>query len=442
MFVEYIMPSLCQFENCRIRACYALYFGKPDRCKEHKEDRKPQAKVCLCGESSPSFNYMGEKTSMCCKKCKEPTMIDVKNIHRCACGKRALFNDPNENNPICCGSCKSGSMVNICKKLCICTASGPLYNEVGETIPICCSLCKSPSMVNVISKLCLCKARRPSFNEPSHPNPICCSLCKTPSMINVICKARCLCKKTIPRFALPEDTMATCCSSCKLPHMINISHVKRCYCGKSQPNFDEPGVKVAKYCVKCKSDSMIDIMTKKCKGQDGTCTITGNKKYKGYCTFCFSNMFPTDPLTYQIRSKTKEIATRDFINDHFEGFSHDKPIYTAHCDCSIRRRIDHRKLIGNTMLAVETDESQHKSYDEMDEEIRYDDLFNAFSGKWVYIRFNPDKFRNKAGVSKNPTIATRLIELKTEMERQIQRIEAEENTELLEIKYMYYDGYA
>jgi hypothetical protein len=94
------------------------------------------------------------------------------------------------------------------------------------------------------------------------------------------------------------------------------------------------------------------------------------------------------------------------------------------------------------MLAIETDENQHKSYDEMDEEIRYDDLFNAFSGKWVYIRFNPDKFRTTTGVSKNPTIATRLIELKTEMERQIQRIEAEENTELLEIKYMYYDGYA
>jgi hypothetical protein len=187
---------------------------------------------------------------------------------------------------------------------------------------------------------------------------------------------------------------------------------------------------------------MIDVKAKRCKGQDGTCTTIANAKYKGYCVYCFANTFPTDPLTFQIRCKTKEIAVRDFINVHFEGFSHDKPMYTDHCDCSIRRRIDHRKLIGNTMLAVETDESQHKSYDAMDEEIRYDDLYNAFSGKWIYIRFNPDKFRNKAGVSKNPTIATRLIELKTEIERQIQRIEAEENTELLEIKYMYYDGYA
>jgi len=222
--------------------------------------------------------------------------------------------------------------------------------------------------------------------------------------------------------------------------MVNVVS-KRCYCGKSLPLFNDPPEKNALYCSNCKSDTMVDVINKRCKGQDGTCTIAANKKYKGYCTFCFANMFPTDPLTYQIRSKTKEIATRDFINDHFEGFGHDKPIYTDHCDCSVRRRIDHRKLIGNTMLAIETDENQHKSYDAMDEQIRYDDLFNAFSGKWIYIRFNPDKFRNKAGVSKNPTIAMRLFELKAEMEHQIQRIESEENTELLEIKYMYYDGY-
>ena len=34
----------------------------------------------------------------------------------------------------------------------------------------------------------------------------------------------------------------------------------------------------------------------------------------------------------------------------------------------------HRKLIGNTILAIETDEFGHHSYDPKDEEIRYDDL--------------------------------------------------------------------
>lgn len=92
------------------------------------------------------------------------------------------------------------------------------------------------------------------------------------------------------------------------------------------------------------------------------------------------------------------------------------------------------------MLCVETDENQHKSYTEMDEETRYDDLYMAHSGKWVYIRFNPDKYKDSRGKSRNPTIATRLAALKTMIETQMSRIEKEENEELVEREYMFYDG--
>lgn len=77
----------------------------------------------------------------------------------------------------------------------------------------------------------------------------------------------------------------------------------------------------------------------------------------------------------------------------------------------------------------------------MDEETRYDDLFMAHSGKWIYIRFNPDKYINAKGILKNPMIATRLEALKTEIEKQLERVEREENFELVERVYMYYDGY-
>lgn len=48
---------------------------------------------------------------------------------------------------------------------------------------------------------------------------------------------------------------------------------------------------------------------------------------------------------------------------------------------------------------------------------------------------------SKQGKPKNPCIATRLEVLKQEIERQIQRIEQDENTELVERVYLYYDGY-
>jgi hypothetical protein len=118
------------------------------------------------------------------------------------------------------------------------------------------------------------------------------------------------------------------------------------------------------------------------------------------------------------------------INEFFEGFIHDKPIHTANCDCTHRRRIDHRKLIGSTLLCIETDEFAHRGYDQKDEEIRYDDLYMVHSGKWVFIRFNPD--------GKGVDMEDKLNSLREEIEKQIERIEADENTELVEIIPLFY----
>ena len=144
-------------------------------------------------------------------------------------------------------------------------------------------------------------------------------------------------------------------------------------------------------------------------------------------------------LTYQIRSKTKEIAVRDFINENYEGFYHDKPLWIGGCDCTHRRRIDHWILIGNTLFCIETDENQHKYYNKLDEIYRYDDLFMIHGGKFIFIRFNPDKYK-EGNKNKNPNISTRLIELQKEIDKQIKRIENEENLDLLEIIPMYYDS--
>jgi hypothetical protein len=96
----------------------------------------------------------------------------------------------------------------------------------------------------------------------------------------------------------------------------------------------------------------------------------------------------------------------------------------------MRRRIDHRKLIGSTLLCIETDEFAHKSYDPLDEEIRYHDLYMVHSGKWVFIRFNPD--------GKGVDMADKLTRLIEEIQIQMERIESEENTELLEVIKLFY----
>ncbi len=157
---------------------------------------------------------------------------------------------------------------------------------------------------------------------------------------------------------------------------------------------------------------------------------SGKKKYDGYCATCFKHIFPEDPRSKIIYAHTKEIRVRNAINEQFEGFIHDKPLYTGHCDCTMRRRIDHRKLIGVTLLCVETDEFAHRGYDPLDEVIRYDDLYMVHSGKWIFIRFNPD--------GKGVDMEDKLARLMDEIQIQMERIEHENNTEPLEVIKLFY----
>ena len=356
------------------------------------------------------------------------------------CRERAVYG-PKYNYPLTCKQHK-GDM-RLVSRICICGKAHPSYNDIGEIKALYCSSCKTDNMINIKDRKCKC-GKIPVFNIVGEKIAICCVSCKTDTMVDVKNKLKCKCGKQ-SNYNNPGQKIPIYCASCKTDSMIDTFN-KKCKCGK-RPIFNKLGEINAVCCASCKTETMVNIKNKKCIGLIKNDIIyncpyntIGNKKYKNYCTECFRRNFPLDPLTFQIKSKTKEIAVRDFINASFEGFQHDKLLETSHCDCTIRRRIDHRKLIGNTLLVIETDENQHKSYDEMNEQTRYDDLFMAFSGKWIYIRFNPDKYKNKEGYQKNPMVSTRLDNLKIEIEKQIKRIECEENTDLIERIYMYYDG--
>jgi hypothetical protein len=158
---------------------------------------------------------------------------------------------------------------------------------------------------------------------------------------------------------------------------------------------------------------------------------SGCSKYDGYCATCFKRIYPDDERSKIIYEHTKEIKVRNTINNNYPGFIHDIPLYSNNCNCVHRRRIDHRKLIGGTMLAIETDEFGHRGYDKYDEEIRYDDLFMIHSGKWIWIRFNPDTNVSKTDIN------NKLDKLIETIHKCIIRIEQDKNTELIEIIKLY-----
>ena len=346
------------------------------------------------------------------------------------CRNRATYGI--NRNTLRCFEHKENNMKLSCS-LCHCGKAHPTYNLEGLKYEYCAS-CKTNEMTDVKNNKCYCGKINPIYNIEGL-KPEYCASCKTNEMTNVKNK-KCYCGKAIPIYNL-EGLKPEYCASCKTIEMIDVKNNK-CYCGKKRPIYNLEGLK-PEYCASCKTNEMTDVKNHRCKADN--CQTTGNKNYKGYCANCFQHLFPTDPLTFQIRSKTKEIAVRDFINAKFEGFQHDKPIWYNEtvCDCTTKRRIDHRKLINGTLLCIETDENQHKSYSKTDEEARYNDIFMAFGGKFIFIRFNPDKYKDKNGKSCNPMLVNRLPVLEDEINKQIKRIETGKNTELLEVIELYYD---
>ena len=390
----------CQESNCGLIASFGLnkIIGTK-YCSKHKEEGMINllCKLCACGKVRPTYNYEGESANFC-KECKEDDMINVNDI-LCNCGKsRPTFNLPGLKSEYC-AKCKREGMINVKNIPCKCGKSTrPNFNFEGLT-PEYCSKCKLPDMIDVTHKKCICNNVQPSFNF--------------------------------------EGLNPEYCAKCKKEGMIQIRKRKCVMCTFGQGNYNYFGCK-AEYCVNCKKDGMINIANK-CK--NSICYSSGNIKYNYYCTHCFTNLFPNEPMASEIRIKSKENYVRDFLKENFDGFIHDTILWTGNCDCSHRRRIDFRKLIGNTLLCIEVDEYQHKRYKDKDEEIRYDDLFMIHGGKFMFIRFNPDNYTHQNGTKVNPYMKKRMDDLYNEIIKQTNRITNEQNNELLEIIHLFYDEY-
>jgi hypothetical protein len=192
-----------------------------------------------------------------------------------------------------------------------------------------------------------------------------------------------------------------------------------------------------------KTKHILAIQTK-CIGLDGICPYDskrGKIEYDNYCVHCFSHLFPNDKRVTNMRFLSKEIKVINHIClKHSGTWYHNKPIYINFENgcCPTKRRIDLRQMIGNTMLCIEIDEDQHKSYCEYDDFVRYNEFVCDLTSKFIFIRFNPDKYKSKK-IIRDPSLKYRLQQLDKEIYLQIKRINDNKNEDLLEIIYMFYD---
>ena len=169
---------------------------------------------------------------------------------------------------------------------------------------------------------------------------------------------------------------------------------KICKCGKPNPRFSvqgDPKLKCCADCVNSISGVQKNSVCPNCRG-------CSNKKYKNYCSRCFETIFPNDPLSSTIRSRTKEGAVMDFLSHNYVGCANDcwmviddTLIYVEVCGCQMR---------------LQTSESVEKV---------------------ITIKFNPYSYKN-GNKTHNPHISTRLRFLKNEIDKHIRRVHSGENT--------------
>jgi hypothetical protein len=247
----------------------------------------------------------------------------------------------------------------------------------------------------------------------------------------------------------------------------NLIHYKNKYnlcvsCCSIVGSFVYENNKKNRFCVNCKTDDMISLNNKckhnirksQCKECGGSalckankqgilCLQIANKKYNNYCAKCFSNLYPDNPLSLNIRTKSFENKVRDFININYQDFQHNKLLNIGGCDCSHRRFIDHHIIINGCLLAFETDENQHKGYDNENEDNRINDIMMAYTSPHYFIRFSPNGNYIKDGKKSNPQFATRLKVLNNEIDKAIKFINSEkiyEKENLITNKYLFYDN--
>ena len=380
------MPCVCKKVK---RPCFGLKTDtKATRCKscalENMIDlRHPR---CFCGNRLPAFGILGYEATHCAK-CKSDDMVRIgKNL--CSCRKTTCYGLPGKRATHC-TKCKEPGMVNVHNRRCFCGKGIPYLGFKDDERATRCKSCALPDMQNITSKKCIvCEDVRPTFGlikgKPSH-----CGTCKTVDMQDVSNK-RCSCGKSQPNFGLLGER-ATHCAECKNDEMQDITNTT-CECGIRACFGFEWGKPT--HCASCRLDGMTNVKNRSCTSE-WCFTIPKNNKYKGYCLFCFINLFPDEKVSRNY--KTKQKAVEECVENAFGEYSwvKDKTIQDG---CS-KRRPDLFLDMGGYTIVIEIDENQHIDYD--CENKRVCQLFQDSGSRPMYIvRFNPDELKDVDGLDK------------------------------------------
>lgn len=198
----------------------------------------------------------------------------------------------------------------------------------------------------------------------------------------------------------------------------------KCECGDEQPCWTDKDENYPRRCEKCKKDDDKNVVEKPC----ATCGLPALIREDFLdCDDC-ATFLEKQP------HKAKESMVKAILDEaKVEYKSHDK-IPEASCH---RYRPDFLFDWGTHIVILEVDEDQHRGYACECEQARMINLFQDQGGmRTLFIRFNPDGYRDKSGALHKWTAGRgqKLLEVVRQTRDHIPE-------HIVSAVYLYYDGF-
>jgi hypothetical protein len=406
-YMKKIAKSVCQYKDCDRPWVFATDRETTERfCYTHKKPDMIDVKYKMCINHPTiraSYAKPGSKYKELCGECSEK--IGGSNPHanlcKCPLKKQAVFNWEGETKGLCCVKCKEKGMIDVKSTLCIkCNKTRASFGKEGTKKKLYCKQCSIgiKGIVLIGVKMCeKCNNKQAHYGSTKEFVRRYCSTHKKKGMKLLYGNFCEKCKDTIAVFGDEYDAMATRCKKCADKGMIDIVNKKCIKCiednvkNPKQGKYNVPTEKCGKYCLEHKTDDMINVQATYCKKGCGTQVCTN--KYKGFCLDCYKYKFPYDPVfrTLCVKEKYVQKCIEVKLDITKLKISFNKPVSFN----GINKRPDILIRCGKYRIIVEIDEFQHKSYDIDNDNTRNNFLWEALGKKpIVIIRFNPDGYKS------------------------------------------------
>lgn len=390
----YKSEHLCQHDDCNKQASFNDPWEKRGKfCARHKEENMVSVKEKSCQHNNcnkkPMFNDPWEKRGKFCFAHKGKNMIDVVN-RKCQyenCEKIPNFNDPWETRGKFCFAHKGKNMIDV--KHDRCQHRGCLKRSTYGTKglkPLFCVKHRAPIMVDLVNKSCSFEdcCVKPNFNNPGETKGKFCFAHKDPDMIDV---AHVKCDHCVTRasYGMPGNGPSKCFKHRNKNMMVNPRKICQHEGCRELGLYSTYNI-TERYCEDHKPDdtykNVIEFRCKSC----GLLEVINEDKL---CTYCRPRN--KDPNRAEIKVLNFVHSLEDI---KFDFVSHDKVVNQGECIMT-RPDILFEHDSKTFMLAIEVDEGQHRSYQEVCECIRMANLSQALYKPTVFLRINPDGYTSK-----------------------------------------------